>query len=118
MLLHSSTTTIQKYLAIPEHEIPIAKENARELQHIQQMKNKKAAIMEVRKLYAAGHAIDKIMRSQGITYKKYPVLGDLYTLLREYHKIIFSQKIDGLDEWIAQASSMQIDELDTYIKQD
>ena len=42
-------------------------------------------------------------------------MGQLYTLLCEYHKIIFSQKSDGLDAWIAQASSMKIDELDTYI---
>ena len=229
-LLHSSKTTIEKYLAIPENEIPVAKENLRERQHIQQMENKKAAIMEVRDLYAKGHAIDEIMRltghtvvtiknylkddcplsnghydrrmsgklapyeqeviamrSKGITYKKihehicqkgytgtvaslrmfmqkerthqrslaadttepveyiprkffcqliyrelekvngltqeqyeaalkkYPILGDLYSLLREYHRIIFSQKEDELDGWIVQASSLKIDELDTYV---
>lgn len=230
LLLHSSNTTIQKYLAIPENEIPKVKENVRELQHVQQMKNKKSAIMEVRRLYAEGHAIDEIMRltghtavtiknylkddcplsnghydcrmpgklapyeqevitmrSKGITYKKihehicqkgyigtvaslrmfmqkerthqrslasneaepveyiprkffcqliyrelenvngltqeqyeaavkkYPILGELYSLLREYHKIIFSQRSEDLDGWIAKASSLKIDELDSYI---
>ena len=47
--------------------------------------------------------------------KKYPILGDLYSLLREYHRIIFSQKEDELDGWIVQASSLKIDELDTYV---
>ncbi len=32
--------------------------------------------------------------------KKYPILGDLYSLLKEYHRIIFSQKRDELDGWI------------------
>lgn len=230
LLLHSSTTTIRKYLAIPKEEIPEIKENMRERQHLQQMENKKAAIEEVRKLYAEGHAIDEIMRltghttvtiknylkddcplsnghydnrrlgklapyeqevidmrSKGITYKKiheyicskgytgtiaslrmfmqkerthqkslsknetepveyiprkffcqliyrelekikgltqeqydaavkkYPILGELYSLLREYHRIIFLQKSDELDTWIMQAMSLGIDEIDTYV---
>lgn len=48
------------------------------------------------------------------TPKKYPILGDLYSLLREYHRIIFSQKGDELEDWIMQASSLKIDGLDTY----
>lgn len=74
LLLHSSTTTIRKYPAIPKEEIPEVKENARERQHLQQMKNKKAAIEEVRKLYEEGHAIDEIMRLTGhttVTIKNY-----------------------------------------------
>lgn len=229
LLLHSSTTTIRKYLAIPNDEIPEVKENIREREHLQQMENKKAAIEEVRKLYAEGHAIDEIMRltghttvtiknylkddcplnnghydsrmpgklapyeqevismrSKGITYKKihehicqkgytgtiaslrmfmqkerthqrslsknetepveyiprkffcqliyrelekikglthkqyeaavkkYPILGQIYSLLREYHKIIFSQKSNELDSWITQAISLKVDEIDTY----
>ena len=74
LLLHSSTTTIQKYLAIPKDEIPTVKENVREREHLQQMENKKTAIEEVRKLYAEGHAIDEIMRLTGhttVTIKNY-----------------------------------------------
>lgn len=37
LLLHSAATTVQKYLAIPETEIPKVKENARERQHIRQV---------------------------------------------------------------------------------
>lgn len=60
LLLHSATTTVQKYIAIPETEIPKVKENARERQHIRQMQIKRAAMEEVRTLYAQGNAIDEI----------------------------------------------------------
>lgn len=231
LLLHSATTTVQKYLAIPADKIPEIKENARERQHVQQMKNKQAAMDEVRKLYAEGHAIDAItrltghttstvtkyldlncplsnghydqrmsgklapyeqdvieMRSKGITYKKihehicqkgyngtvaslrvfmqkerthqrsisqtaesaaseyiprkclcqliyrelenvagitseqyeavikkYPILGQLYALLRDFHRIMFSQKVEDLDSWISNAASLKIEEIDTYV---
>lgn len=230
LLLHSATTTIQKYLAIPENEIPKGKENARERQHIQQMKNKQAAIDEVRTLYAQGHAIDEVsrltghttltikkylkedcsannghydrrmpgklspyeqdvieMRTQGISYKKihecinkkgytgtvaslrvfmqkerthqksisqnagepveyiprkclcqliyrelenvkgltqeqyeatiekYPIMGEIYSRLREFHHIVFSRQSSKLDAWIIETEQLQIDELNTYI---
>lgn len=230
LLLHSSTTTINRYLAIPEDEIPEARENVMERKHIQQMQNKKAAIEEVHKLYADGHAIEEIkqltghtwqtvtnylkkdcslnnghydrrlpgklapyeqdvieMRSKGITYvkiheyiiqkgysgtvaslrvfmqkerthrqsmakqenepveyiprkfmcqliyrklekvkgltleqyeealKKYPLLGQLYTLLKEFHRIVFSGKSSELEQWLESANTLQVDELDSYI---
>ncbi|WP_460642181.1 ISL3 family transposase [Lacrimispora brassicae] len=230
LLLHSATTTINRYLAIPEDEIPELQENVMERKHIQQMEKKKAAIEEVRKLYSQGHTADEIsrltghtwktvtnylkdncllnnghydlrlpgklapyeqtvieMRSKGFTYskiheyitekgytgtlaslrvfmqkerthrqrvekqftepveyiprkfmcqliyreledvkgltqdqyeaalKKYPILGKLYTLLKEFHRIVFSQKSSELDAWIETASTLQVDELESYI---
>lgn len=230
LLLHSATTTVQKYLAVPETEIPKVKENARERQHIRQMQIKQATMEEVRTLYAQGNAIDEIsrltghsiltinnylkedcptnnghydcrrlgklapyeqtvieMRAKGITYnkiheyicnkgysgtvaslrmfmqkerthiksisknengpveyiprkyfcqlifrelekvngltseqyeaaiKKYPVLGKIYSLLRDFHRIIFSQQSSELDSWITKAEQLQIDEVNTYI---
>lgn len=230
LLLHSATTTVQKYLAIPETEIPKVKENARERQHIRQMQIKQATMEEVRTLYAQGNAIDEIsrltghsiltinnylkedcptnnghydcrrpgklapyeqtvieMRAKGITYnkiheyicnkgysgtvaslrmfmqkerthiksitknengpveyiprkyfcqlifrelekvngltseqyeaaiKKYPVLGKIYSLLRDFHRITFSQQSSELDSWITKAEQLQIDEVNTYI---
>ena len=47
--------------------------------------------------------------------KKYPVLGELYSLLREYHRIIFSQKTEELDAWMKSAAVLKIAEIDTYI---
>lgn len=230
LLLHSATTTVQKYLAIPETEILKVKENARERQHIRQMQIKQATMEEVRTLYAQGNAIDEIsrltghsiltinnylkedcptnnghydcrrpgklapyeqtvieMRAKGITYnkiheyicnkgysgtvaslrmfmqkerthiksitknengpveyiprkyfcklifrelekvngltseqyeaaiKKYPVLGKIYSLLRDFHRITFSQQSSELDSWITKAEQLQIDEVNTYI---
>lgn len=68
LLLHSSESTISKYLSIPEEEVPQLKENARELQHIGQMNRKQQAINEVRKFHAQGHSMDEIMRLTGHTW--------------------------------------------------
>lgn len=69
LLLHSASTTVQKYLSVSKEDLPIQKENIRERQHIQAMENKKMAINEVRKLYSEGHAIDEIIRLTGHTYQ-------------------------------------------------
>ena len=69
LLLHSATTTINRYLAIPEDEIPESQENVMERKHIQQMEKKKAAIEEVRKLYSQGYPADEISRLTGHTWK-------------------------------------------------
>lgn len=47
--------------------------------------------------------------------KKYPVLGQLYSLIHEYHRIIFSQKSKEFETGITQALSLQIDEVETYV---
>ena len=65
LLLHSSATTISRYLAIPEDKIPEVRENVRERQHLQQMEKRQAAIDEVRKLYSEGHSINEITRITG-----------------------------------------------------
>lgn len=230
LLMHSSTSTILKYLAIQKDQIPESRENARERQYIQSMKKKQEKMEEARTLYAQGHAIDEItrltghtsltvrnylkedypvsnghydqrrpgklapyektviqMRSQGITYreihecichqgytgtiaslrvfmqkerthqkrisergttaleyiprkclcqliyhkledvkgmtqeqyeealKKYPILGQIYSLLKEFHRIVFSQHDEELDAWIDFAEKLQIEELNPYI---
>lgn len=230
LLLHSSTTTINRYLAIPENEIPESRENIMERKHMGQMEKKKTAIEEVRKLYSQGQTIEAVsrltghtwktvtnylkedcplnnghydqrmpgklapyekavidMRSKGITYikiheyitekgytgtvaslrvfmqkerahqqsigkqsaepveyiprkfmsqliyrkieeikgltqeqyesalKKYPVLADLYAVLKEFHRMVFSQKGDELDTWIETAGNLQIEEIDSYL---
>lgn len=47
--------------------------------------------------------------------KKHPVLGNLYALLKDFHKIIFSKKSCELETWIETASQLKIDEIDSYI---
>lgn len=34
---------------------------------------------------------------------------------KEFHRIVFSQKSDELDEWMIKASNLDIDEINTYI---
>ncbi|MDO4327691.1 MAG: transposase [bacterium] len=65
LLLHSSVTTIKRYLSMPEDEISEKEENTRERQHLEQIQKKQAAINEVRKLYSEGHSIDEITRITG-----------------------------------------------------
>ena len=230
LFLHSSVTTINRYLSMSEDEIPEGLENARERQHLEQIQKKQAAIEEVRKLYAEGHSINEItritghvtrtvkkylkdecslvngrydqrmtgklapyeqevieLRSKGFTYtkihecitqkgyagtvaslrvfmqkerthqksipeeentpveyiprktmcqliyhelesvkgitaeqyeaaiQKYPILGQLYTLLKEFYRIVFSKKSEDLDSWIEKAIQLKIEELDRYI---
>ena len=47
--------------------------------------------------------------------KKYPLLGQLYTLLKEFHRIVFSGKSSELDQWLETAGTLQVNELDSYI---
>jgi transposase len=47
--------------------------------------------------------------------KKYPVLGNLYHAVKEYHRIIFTHKSDELDDWIKTALSLNIEEITTYV---
>lgn len=43
------------------------------------------------------------------------MLGQLYSMLKEFHRIVFSQKSDELDEWLIKSSKLNIDEINTYI---
>lgn len=73
LLLHSATTTVREYLAIPENEIPEIQENARERQYIQGLENKQLAINEVRQLYAGGHSIEGIINFDETNIRAYSV---------------------------------------------
>lgn len=52
-----------------------------------------------------------------VVIKKYPILGQLYALLRDFHRIMFSQKVDELDSWISNATSLKIEEINTYVNE-
>lgn len=41
--------------------------------------------------------------------KKYPILGQLYSLLKEFHRIVFLKKRDELDEWFIKPTSLNIE---------
>ena len=233
LMLHSSATTVSKYLSYNEADIPKSTSFARQRQHEQELMRKKAAIEEVRNLYALGHSVGEIarltghvrktiqnylcpdctlinghydnrmpgklapyetyvieMRAKGKTYKEihkhivekwysgtiaslrmfmqkerahqsaaaefssvtrleveyvqrkslckliykkiedtslltneqydavikeYPFWGELYALVKEFHRIIFSHKPNEIDNWISNAKLLGIPELNTYL---
>lgn len=62
LLLHSGTTTISKYLSIPENEIPEDRKISREHQHQLAMEQKQKEVDEVRELYRQGNTVAEISR--------------------------------------------------------
>lgn len=231
LLLHSGTTTINKYLSISENEIPEDRKISRERQHQLAIEQKQKEVNETRDLYRQGYTVEEIarimhhipqtikkyldpfysvvsvrydsripgklapyehqvleLRSQGYAYqrihdiiskagyngsvaslrmfvqkeralaksqcqntenqkeyvqrrslcqlvynnlekvqnisneqyetviKEYPILGELYTLIKEFNKIIFSQKADELEAWISEAKKHDIPELQSFLE--
>ena len=47
--------------------------------------------------------------------QKYPILGKMYSLVKEFHRIIFSHKPDELESWISNARLLNINELNAYL---
>ena len=68
-MLHSSPKTIQKYLAIPEDQVPKSKEIARERQHQLAVKQKEQEIEEARQMALAGYPIEQIATLMHHPYK-------------------------------------------------
>jgi len=231
LLLHSGTTTISRYLSIPENEIPEDKKISRERQHQLAMEQKQKEVDEARELYRQGNSIAAIgrimhhipktiknyldssysivspqydnripgklapyekqvleLRIQGYTYqiihdiiseagyngsvaslrmfvqkerahinrqcenisrqkeylqrkslcqliykklekihnisteqyetviKEYPLLGELYIMIKEFHRILFSQKAEELEAWISMAKKHDIPELQSFLE--
>ena len=52
----------------------------------------------------------------GKALEKYPRLGQLYTLVKEFHTVMFSQKPEKLDTWIKSAQKYDIPELQSFIE--
>ncbi|WP_407928524.1 transposase [Clostridium guangxiense] len=48
--------------------------------------------------------------------KEYSILGELYTLIKEFHKIIFSNKAEEIEIWISGAKKYDIPELQSFLK--
>lgn len=77
LLLHSTTKTVQRYLAIPESEIPKNKPNTYERQHQLSVRKKQNEIDEAKELYSQGYPITKMammMHHTVPTIKRYLIL--------------------------------------------
>lgn len=231
LLLHSSPTTITKYLKLRPDEVPEDKKIVREREHQQAIEKKQRDVDEARKLYESGITVEKIavllqhskdtikrylnqnynavnghydnrrtgklapyeqtvidLRCQGYTYqsiydmitakgytgslaslrmfmqkerkhaqtqgatgfgtvdfvqrkslcqiiykkleeipvfsqeqyeeivKKYPVLGQLYAALKEFHEIMFSKKPERLGKWLEKMEKMEIPEISSFVE--
>lgn len=230
LLMHSSLSTISKYLAMKEEEIPVDISSARERQHKEAIYTREQKVAYVRKLFEQGCSFEEIsritghvyntikgylsedksningqydcrrsgklqpyesdilkLRSKGMTYteiteiikrkgytgtidalrvfmqkerehqkktetespelkeyvpqkwmvqliyktidrvkgitqeqyeaiiKKYPILGKAYQMLRNFHELIFSQKVNKLESWMEETEKLQISEINSYI---
>lgn len=62
LLLHSGTTTINKYLSISENEIPEDRRISRERQHLLAIEQKQKEVDETRELYREGYTVEEIGR--------------------------------------------------------
>jgi transposase len=47
--------------------------------------------------------------------KTYPLLADLYAMIKEFYEIIYSKKAARLDDWISRMEMFHIPEIQTYI---
>lgn len=52
----------------------------------------------------------------GQALKTYPLLGELYSLVKEFHAAIFSEKPEKLDEWMKSAQKHDIPELQSFVE--
>lgn len=47
--------------------------------------------------------------------KKYPLIGKLYITLREFQRIVFSQKTNELKSWISETATYDIPEVTSFL---
>jgi transposase len=70
----------------------------------------------VQLIYRKIEAIKGITNEQyEVIIKKYPTLGKVYELLRAFHELVFSKKVDLLDSWMLQAEKLDIVEINYYV---
>ncbi len=68
-MLQVSPTTVRKYLAISEEDIPQEKEISREKQHMLAVQQKEQEVAEARELARSGYPIEQIALMMDHTYR-------------------------------------------------
>lgn len=46
--------------------------------------------------------------------KEYPVVQDIYDMLKSFREILFSKKAEDIDNWLAEVDRLEIDELTSF----
>lgn len=68
-------------------------------------------------IYKKLENVAAITESQyGQALETYPLLGELYSLVKELHAAIFSKKPEKLDEWMKTAQKHDIPELQSFVE--
>ena len=50
----------------------------------------------------------------GRQIKEYPILQDIYDMVKSFREILFSKKAEDIDNWLAEAGRLEIDELISF----
>lgn len=47
--------------------------------------------------------------------KSYPLLAELYAVIKEFYKVIYSKNADKIEEWLIKLEQFDIPELQTFV---
>jgi len=106
LLLHSCPTTVRKYLAIPEEEIPDDQMIARERQHQSAVKQKQQEVDEARRLAKAGYPIEQIATMMHHTHKTIQnYLNPDYSIINGHYHVRIPGKLAPYEKDVIELRS-------------
>ena len=108
LLLYSSPKTIQKYLSIPEDQIPESKVLVREWQHQLTVKQKEQEIKEAKEmaLALAGYLIEEIASQMHRTYKTMQnYLNSEYSITNGPYNVRIPEKLASYENEVIKLRS-------------
>lgn len=109
LLLHSSPTTIKRYLAIPESEIPDCNDVSREKQHQLATQQKQQEVEEARKLVKEGYPIEQVAIQMNHAYKTIQnYLNPNYSLTNGHYNVRIPGKLAPYEKEVIELRSQGI----------
>jgi transposase len=106
LLLHSSPTTISKYLAIPEEAISDCNIVSREKQHRLAMLQKQQEVDEARKLVKSGYPIEQVAAMMHHTYKTIQnYLDPNYSIVNGHYNVRIPGKLAPYEREVLELRS-------------
>ena len=106
LLLHSCPTTVRKYLAIPEEEIPEDKTISRERQHQSAVRQKQQEVDEARRLAQSGYPIEQIATMMHHTHKTIQnYLNPDYSIINGHYHVRIPGKLAPYEKDVIELRS-------------
>ena len=106
LLLHSCPTTVRKYLAIPEEEIPDDQMISRERQHQSAVKQKQQEVDEARRFAQAGYPIEQIATMMHHTHKTIQnYLNPDYSIINGHYHVRIPGKLAPYEKDVIELRS-------------